>query len=108
MLIAADRGLTLWTGNTALATREGDLAANTPMKIAANALRVEHGDLDEVHMEPVYYREAMTWIAAHPRQWLELEARKAFYLVVPIGPSYRLHSKLYYVTSVISYVLALG
>jgi hypothetical protein len=39
--------------------------------------------------------------------WLGLLARKAFYTVVPIGPSYTLHSKTYLVASVASYLLLL-
>jgi hypothetical protein len=58
-------------------------------------------------MEPVYYREAMSWIRSHPIDWLLLELRKVFYLVVPIGPSYTMHSRLYYGASAISYGLAL-
>jgi hypothetical protein len=54
-------------------------------------------------MEPVYYREAFAWIRAHPADWLALEARKLFYLIVPIGPSYTLHSTRYFVASVVSY-----
>jgi hypothetical protein len=54
-------------------------------------------------MEPIYYREALAWIRSHPVEWAVLEARKLLYLVVPIGPSYTLHSRLYLVTSWISY-----
>jgi hypothetical protein len=61
-------------------------------------------------MEPIYYREALAWIRAHPIDWLMLEVRKAFYLVVPIGPSYTLHSARYLAASLVSYgvLLALG
>jgi uncharacterized membrane protein len=34
-------------------------------------------------------------------------ARKAFYAIVPIGPSYRLHSALYFGASVVSYLAVL-
>jgi hypothetical protein len=54
-------------------------------------------------MEPVYYREALAWIRANPLDWLVLEAKKLFYLIVPIGPSYTLHSWRYLVASVVSY-----
>ena len=59
-------------------------------------------------MEPVYYREAFRWMASHPLQWLALEARKVFYLVVPIGPSYQVHSARYYAASAIPYVVLLA
>jgi hypothetical protein len=55
-------------------------------------------------MEPIYYREALGWIAANPGDWLWLELRKLFYLIVPVGPSYTLHSTLYFVASLLSYV----
>jgi hypothetical protein len=58
-------------------------------------------------MEPIYYQEAFAWIRTHPADWLRLEARKLFYLVVPIGPSYTLHSSRYRVASVVSYGLLL-
>ena len=54
-------------------------------------------------MEPIYYREALEWIASNPLAWLALEARKLFYLVVPVGPSYTLHSTRYYATTLVSY-----
>ena len=39
--------------------------------------------------------------------WMALQARKVFYLVVPIGPSYTLHSPKYFWASVVSYGLVL-
>jgi hypothetical protein len=44
---------------------------------------------------------------AHPIGWVWLETRKLFYTVVPIGPSYTLHSTRYYVASVASYITML-
>jgi hypothetical protein len=38
-----------------------------------------------------------------PLDWLVLQARKVFYLIVPVGPSYTLHSPLYFWASVVSY-----
>jgi hypothetical protein len=46
-------------------------------------------------------------MGAHPIDWLVLEARKVFYLVVPLGPSYRLHSWRYFVASAGTYLLLL-
>src|SRR5690606_9758679 len=47
---------------------------------------------------------------AHPGRWIVLEVKKLFYSFVPIGPSYTLHSRLYYGTTLVSYLplLALG
>jgi hypothetical protein len=107
MLVAADGGVTFWTGNNALARGEGDFAANPDIKRASDALRARHPGLSEEAMEPIYYRDAFNWIATHPVDWLILEARKLFFLIVPIGPSYRLHSTLYQAMSIVSYSIAL-
>lgn len=107
VLVASEGGVTFWTGNHPLAIGEGDLAANPPLKLANQALRARHPDLSPEALEPVYYREALGWIAHQPAAWLWLTARKAFYTVVPIGPSYRLHSALYFWASVMSYGLLL-
>jgi hypothetical protein len=103
VLVASDGGVTFWTGNHPLAIGEGDMAANPALKIANQELRARYPGLNEEAMEPIYYREALAWIRAHPIQWLGLEARKIFYLIVPVGRSYTLHSRLYYVASVVSY-----
>jgi hypothetical protein len=58
-------------------------------------------------MEPVYYREAMAWIRANPVAWIALEFRKIFYLVIPSGPSYTLHSTRHHLLSVVSYLSVL-
>src|SRR5262249_5750683 len=107
VLVASEGGVTFWTGNHPLAIGEGDLAAHPEMKRASLALRAAHPGLTEEQMEPVYYEEALGWIAAHPWRWLTLEIRKIFYLVVPVGPSYRLHSFRYYAASFVSYALVL-
>ncbi len=108
VLVASEGGVTFWTGNHPLAVGEGDLAANPPLKLASQALKAAHPDLTEEQMEPIYYREALAWIRAHPVDWLALEARKVFYLVVPVGPSYRLHSWRYLAASVGSYLILLA
>lgn len=112
VIIASDGGVTFWTGNNPLATGEGDMAANPRLKEANTALRARHPALNEEQMEPVYYREALSWIRANPGAWLALEVKKLFYLIVPIGPSYTLHSTRYLIASVVSYgtllVLALA
>jgi 4-amino-4-deoxy-L-arabinose transferase-like glycosyltransferase len=103
--VASEGGVTFWTGNNALARGEGDLAANPEIKREQERLRLAHPDLTEEQMEPVYYREAFQWIRNHPVDWIVLEMRKAFYLVVPSGPSYTLHSRLYLLGSILSYAL---
>jgi 4-amino-4-deoxy-L-arabinose transferase-like glycosyltransferase len=107
VLIATEGGVTFWTGNHALARGEGDLAANPDLKRAQQTLRARYPDLSEEQMEPVYYREALAWIVAHPIDSLMLEGRKLFYLIVPAGPSYRVHSTRYFAASVVSYGLLL-
>ncbi|HYN09507.1 MAG TPA: glycosyltransferase family 39 protein [Vicinamibacterales bacterium] len=107
VLVATEGGVTFWTGNHPRAIGEGDLAANPHLKLESQELRRQHPALSEEAMEPVYYREALAWMRSHPIDWVWLEIRKAFYLVLPIGPSYTLHSRLYYGASVLSYGLAL-
>ena len=107
VLVTSDGDVTFWTGNNALATGEGDMAANPVLRIESMRLRAMHPDLNEEQMEPVYYRAALNWIRANPGDWLILLAKKAFYLVVPIGPSYTLHSTRYYAATVLSVALVL-
>ncbi len=107
VLVASEGGVTFWTGNHPLARGEGDLAANPDIKLADIAFRREHPGLTAEQLEPLYYREALQYIARHPVWWAGLLAKKAFYTVVPIGPSYTLHSTRYLVSSVVSYLLLL-
>jgi len=107
VLVASEGGITFWTGNHPAAIGDGDMAANPAIKSDSLALRARYPELTEEEMEPVYYREALGWIRSHPGHWLALEVRKAFYLVVPIGPSYTLHSTRYVLASVVPYVLIL-
>jgi hypothetical protein len=105
VLVAPEGGVTFWTGNHPLAVGDGDLAANPAIKQAEVAFRQAHAGLSAEALDPLYYRAAIAQIAGHPGWWLGLVARKAFYLFVPIGPSYTLHSARYYVGSVVPYVL---
>ena len=107
VLVASEGGVTFWTGNHPLARGEGDLAANPDIKTAEIAFRTAHPGLTAEELEPLYYREALGYIAAHPGWWLGLLLKKAFYTVVPAGPSYTLHSTLYRLSSIASYVILL-
>ena len=107
VLIASEGGVTFWTGNHPLATGEGDLAANPDIKRAELAFRQARPGLSAEQLEPEYYRDAFGHIAARPFWWMGLIARKAFFTVLPIGPSYTLHSTPYLVASVASYLLLL-
>jgi len=107
ILVASEGGVTFWTGNHPLATGEGDLAANPELKRAEVEFRRAHSGLTGDELEPLYYRDAMTFIREQPGRWLALLARKAFFTLVPIGPSYALHSARYRVASVASYLLLL-
>lgn len=103
VLVASEGGVTFWTGNHPLAIGEGDMAANPQIKLASRALHAQYAHLTEEQLEPVYYREAFAWIRQHPTDWAVLQLRKVFYLIVPVGPSYTLHSPLYFWASVVSY-----
>jgi len=104
VLVASEGGVTFWTGNHPLAIGEGDMAANADIKRANLDFRAAHPGLSPEQLEPLYYWDAMSWIAANPGRFTMLLARKAFYAVVPVGPSYRLHSPLYFGASVVSYL----
>jgi hypothetical protein len=107
VLIASEGGVTFWTGNHPLALGEGDLAANPRLKEAELAFRRAHPRLSPEALEPLYYRDALSWIAGHPLDWAGLLVRKTFYTVVPAGPSYAVHSVRYRVASVAPYLLVL-
>jgi hypothetical protein len=107
VLIASEGGVTFWTGNHPLARGEGDLAANVDLKRAELEFRSDHPGLSAEELEPLYYRSALRWIADNPARWAALLARKVFYTIVPIGPSYAVHSAKYRIASVVPYVLVL-
>jgi hypothetical protein len=107
VLVASEGGVTFWTGNHPLAIGEGDLAANPALKRAELDFRRLHPGLTADELEPVYYEDALRYIAGHPGWWLSLVARKAFYTIVPIGPSYALHSLRYRLASTVPYLLIL-
>ena len=56
-------------------------------------------DCTEEELEPIYYREALGFIAEASGALGRARREKLFYTVVPIGPSYRLHSPLLFLTS---------
>jgi 4-amino-4-deoxy-L-arabinose transferase-like glycosyltransferase len=103
VLTAAHGGVTFWTGNNPLARGEGDLAANPDMKRARNAIESAHPGASAQEMDAVYYREAWRFIRDRPLDWTVLEVKKLFYTLVPIGPSYLLHSRLYLAGSWLPY-----
>ncbi len=107
VLVASEGGVTFWTGNHPLARGEGDLAANPELKLAELEFRRAHPGLSSEELEPLYYRDAFHSIAEAPGRWLALLARKLVYTVVPIGPSYTLHSTRYWAASIVSYLLVL-
>ncbi|HEY0876043.1 MAG TPA: hypothetical protein VGD94_21385 [Vicinamibacterales bacterium] len=105
VLVASEGGVTFWTGNHPLAIGEGDLAANPAIKAAELEFRRSHPGLNATELERLYYRDALGRIADDPGWWVSLLARKAFYSLVPIGPSYALHSTRYQLGSVIPYAI---
>lgn len=105
--VASEGGVTFWTGNHPLAVGDGDLAANPPLKRAELAFRAAHPGLTPEQLEPLYYQDAFAWIRREPGAWIRLLGRKAYYTVLPLGPSYALHSSRYFAASVVSYLLVL-
>ena len=107
VLVASEGGVTFWTGNHPLSSGEGDLAANPDLKQAELDFRRSHPGLTAEELEPLYYRDALRHIVENPIWWAGLLARKAFFTVVPAGPSYAVHSPRYRWASVVSYLLLL-
>jgi 4-amino-4-deoxy-L-arabinose transferase-like glycosyltransferase len=107
VLVASEGGVTFWTGNNRLASGEGDLAANPAMKQAALAIERATPGATPEDVEGAFYRAALDDIRADPLRWLGLLGRKAFYTVVPLGPSYTLHSRRYFLATVGAYLLLL-
>lgn len=103
VLTAPHGGVTFWTGNNALARGEGDLAANPEMGRARVAFEQSRAGAAVQEIDDAYYRDAFRFITRNPAAWCILLAKKVFYTFVPIGPSYRLHSRLYYTATVCSY-----
>ena len=106
--VASEGGVTFWTGNHPLAIGDGDLAANPALKRAELEFRAAHPGLTAEELEPRYYRDALAWIRRNPGAWLWLMVRKAFYTVVPVGPSYAVHSAKYVAASATAYLLVLA
>ncbi len=106
--VASEGGVTFWTGNHPLAVGDGDLAANPAIKRAELDFRSARPGMSAEALEPLYYRDALEWIRRDPAAWLRLLARKAFYTVVPAGPSYAVHSAKYVVASVAAYLTVLA
>jgi 4-amino-4-deoxy-L-arabinose transferase-like glycosyltransferase len=107
VFVASEGGVTFWTGNHPLASGEGDMAANPAIKVADVEFRRGHPGLTPEELEPLYYRAAIDYMMAHPIWWCGLLLKKAFYTVAPVGPSYALHSALYRVASIASYLILL-
>ncbi len=108
VLTAAHGGVTFWTGNNALATGEGDLAANPDMGRARVAFEQRHAGATVQELDGAYYQDAFRFIATNPIGWCLLLAKKLFYTFVPVGRSYRLHSPLYFLATLLSYALVLA
>ena len=104
--VASEGGVTFWTGNHPLAKGDGDLSTNVDLKRAELAFRAAHPGLTPEQMEPVYYQDALRWIRSDPAALLALVARKAYYTVMPFGPSYA-YSPRYRVASAASFLLIL-
>ena len=77
------------------------------MKRAELELRTRYAGLSAEEREPLYYREALEWIRSHPADWMLLLVRKAVFTLIPLGPSYTLHSTKYVLASAGAYLLLL-
>ena len=106
VLVASEGGVTFWTGNHPLARGEGDLAAN-PSSSARSSSSARASGLTAEELEPVYYRDALGWIAAPTGLVGWRSSREGVLHDRAVGPSYALHSTRYRAASVVSYLLLL-
>lgn len=100
-------GPNLWMGNNPLALGDGDVGSNPPMSREYDRISNAHLELSAEELERVFYDLALQFIGEEPGRWIGLEFRKAFYLLVPVGPSYASRSGLYRVAQASSWLLLL-
>ena len=93
VLVASEGGVTFWTGNHPLADRRRRHGGQPELKLANQALQRAASRPDRRTDGADLLPRGARLDPRAPVDWLALEARKVFYLVVPIGPSYRLHSR---------------
>ena len=105
VLIASEGGITFWTGNHPLSPGEGDMAANPAIKLDNQRLRALHPGSRRRSWNRS--TTARRWQPSRQtrRGGLASSFKKLFYLWVPIGPSYMLHSRLFRIASWVSHGL---
>ena len=94
-------------GNNALSPGDGDTGATPSMGEAYNVLLRSRPDMNPAQTERLFYREAFAFIRGDPMAWMTNQARKVFYFWIPVGPSYRSRSPLYWIGQASSYALLL-
>lgn len=108
ILVAASGGVTFWTGNQAAATGDGDAFANRRIHDELRNFRDAHPGLTEEELDPLFTAAAWQWIRSDPSAAIWLQVRKAFFLVVPAGPSYTQHTqRIREIAAIGSYVIVL-
>jgi hypothetical protein len=108
IFLSSRGGPNFWMGNNALALGDGDVSSNPPMAHEYVTLIQNNPTLTAEDLERLFYRRAGEFIRAHPLQWAALLAKKAFWFVVPFGPSYRSRSGLFFASQAASWLLLLG
>jgi hypothetical protein len=108
MLLSSRGGPNFWMGNNPLAVGDGDVASNPPMAREYVELIQHNASLSAEDLERLFYREAGTFIHEHPLQWVGLVAKKTFWFVVPLGPSYQSRSRLFFASEAASWLALMG
>lgn len=108
VMLSSRGGPNLWMGNSALAIGDGDVSANPPMREQYRTILRENQHLTPEEIERVFYRHTFADIRADPVRFATNMVRKAVYFWVPIGPSYRVRSTLFWGAQALSFLTLLA
>lgn len=103
VLVHSSGGVTFWLSNHPLSLGDGDLAANPQLKAAHKEFLKNYAGYSREELDRIYFKEAFSYIKAHPLQIVVLDLKKLFYFWIPIGPSMEIFSFRHKLVSYISY-----
>jgi 4-amino-4-deoxy-L-arabinose transferase-like glycosyltransferase len=107
IFIASEGGVSFWTGTHPLYSGDGDLAVNPAVQTDYRKLLAEHAAATSEQREQIYKREAFRNVTRYPGAYLQNEAKKLLFWVLPFGRSITRTSSIHRVTAMASYLLLL-